>query len=194
MTKHNKFGKLIFNHSLIIWCFLKSISYMYTFFSTICTFLLSKYRSAKGSQSWQCNQIAIKNLYKLRNKYNSYHYNKCLLQIRKINPYLFEEIIIHLFIRQNYKLVFKNQYSRDGGVDGKIKKWWGRKYIIQTKRHKGYLRMTDIDNFLLTMEKHKVKYGFFIHTGLVSNKIIKQIPRNITLLYGKKLVKFVLDS
>lgn len=73
--------------------------------------------------------------------------------LRKINPYVFEELLLLAFERQGLKVVRNPAYSGDGGFDGQVF-IEGQRWLIQAKRYSWSISPQHINAFaeLLTQE------------------------------------------
>lgn len=111
-----------------------------------------------------------------------------LAYLRKINPYVFEELLLLAFERQGHSVVRNASYSRDGGLDGQVF-IAGQRCLIQAKRYGKSITPSHIQDFgnLLVRERCS---GFFIHTGRtgdVSRAILRAHPQ-IRLISGQRLL------
>ncbi|MEZ8238632.1 MULTISPECIES: restriction endonuclease [Vibrio] len=86
-----------------------------------------------------------------------------LAYLRKVNPYVFEEMILTALEYHGYTISRGTKYSNDGGIDGKVKikgKW----HLIQAKRYSGPIQSSHALNFDKVCQVNQT-CGFFIHTG-----------------------------
>lgn len=158
------------------------------FFLTFC--LIFRYQSRKHKLNIA---KATKVLKTVRSISGEYHEAKIFTYLRKISPYVFEELLLSVFEEQGYKVLRNRRYSHDGGIDGKVYKN-GELYLIQAKRYKGFINPAHLKHFQLTIEKYKAKGGFFIHTGRTSKEQLnnfRNINNNVKILSGTKLIQFV---
>ncbi|HEY9802176.1 MAG TPA: restriction endonuclease [Leptolyngbyaceae cyanobacterium] len=112
--------------------------------------------------------------------------------LRKIDPLVFEELLLSSFQRQGYKIQRNQRYTGDGGIDGHV---WvsGEKYLVQAKRYKDAIKADHLEEFALVIAQHQASGGFFIHTGTTPPKcksVLQQHPE-IKLLSGQRLVDFL---
>lgn len=114
--------------------------------------------------------------------------------LRKIDPFVFEELILHSFRQKGYKIKRNKKYTGDGGIDGKviINK---QTYFIQAKRYTDFINPRHVENFAALCQKHKVK-GYFIHTGKTGQKSfdIKKEHKSIEIISGNKLYDFFINK
>ena len=54
--------------------------------------------------------------------------------LRKINPYVFEELLLLAFERRGMRVIRNSRYSGDGGLDGQVL-IDGERWLIQAKRY-----------------------------------------------------------
>ncbi|MFJ5498737.1 restriction endonuclease [Pectobacterium sp. CHL-2024] len=111
-----------------------------------------------------------------------------LAYLRKINPYVFEELLLLAFERQGYPIVRNASYSGDGGLDGQVF-IDGQRYLIQAKRYGKTITPAHIQHFgdLLLRERCG---GLFIHTGRtgkLSRSLLSAHPQ-IQLISGQRLL------
>lgn len=114
--------------------------------------------------------------------------------LRKINPYVFEELILYAFKKHGYKIYRNRRYSNDGGIDGKVKKD-GKKYLIQAKRYSAAINPCHVRNFIDVCRKMKMK-GYFVHTGRTGD-MSKELQKNnpeIKFISGSELGVLFLKS
>lgn len=69
-----------------------------------------------------------------------------LAYLRKINPYVFEELLLLVFERQGYSIIRNASYSGDGGFDGQVF-IDGQRYLIQAKRYGKTITPAHIQQF-----------------------------------------------
>ena len=121
-------------------------------------------------------------------------YAKAIMYLRKIDPYVFEELILTIIERNNIKITRNTKYSGDGGLDGKFK-LNNQVILIQAKRYKNYINLQHVTTFISLVNK-KNHSGLFIHTGktgINSKKIINNSD-NVTILSGSKLIDFIVGN
>ncbi len=111
-----------------------------------------------------------------------------LKYLRKINPYVFEELLLLAFERQGLLVVRNQTYSSDGGLDGQVF-IDGKRWLIQAKRYRRTISPQHIREFgeLITREQC---CGFFIHTGRTGRKSVNYLQcwRTIQLISGQRLL------
>lgn len=113
-----------------------------------------------------------------------------LAYLRKIDPLVFEELVLDAFARNGYQVQRGTRYSGDGGLDGRVHKdgaWYG----IQCKRYSGAIHTPHIERFSADMLRENLPAGFFVHTGKTPLAAKQSCPSHIILLSGQKLVDFL---
>lgn len=102
--------------------------------------------------------------------------------LRKVEPLLFEEMVLEAFRQRKFMVRFNERYSGDGGIDGRIwvEDWrqidpyFARRYPdrivrgwagLQCKRYQGAVRQEHIRQFPEDMAREGLVAGFFVHTG-----------------------------
>ncbi|MBV4413512.1 restriction endonuclease [Enterobacteriaceae bacterium YMB-R22] len=111
--------------------------------------------------------------------------------LRKINPYVFEELLLTAFERRGYPIKRNSRYSGDGGMDGQV---WidGQRYLIQAKRYARTISPTHVAAFGELVRREDCR-GLFVHTGrtgLASRAELARIPE-IELLSGQQLLNLL---
>lgn len=114
--------------------------------------------------------------------------------LRKIDPYVFEELLLTAYERQGYTAIRNEAYSGDGGLDGKVISPDGDTYLIQAKRYGGHIRRSHVVDFAKLCSQHQCK-GLFIHTGK-SSVSIRQFARKkqIKVVSGSQLIKLLIEE
>lgn len=115
--------------------------------------------------------------------------------LRRISPYVFEELVLTCCFGQGWQIQRNFRYIGDGGIDGRVL-ILGKLYVIQVKRYADYISPEHIKDFLSCIESERASGGFFVHTG-ITGQLSKQLIRDsdeIILVSGHKLVNFVLGK
>ncbi|WP_261641022.1 restriction endonuclease [Erwinia mallotivora] len=86
-----------------------------------------------------------------------------LAYLRKINPYVFEELLLLAFERQELTVVRNDSYSGDGGIDGQVL-IDGEYWLIQAKRYGRAIAPAHVQHFDQLLKSYHQR-GLFIHTG-----------------------------
>ncbi len=115
-------------------------------------------------------------------------------RLRRLNPCVFEELLLTCCEDQGWEIKRNKCYSNDGGVDGRV---WiaGNLYLIQAKRYRGYINPQHVRNFQEVVKAEQAAGGFFIHTGKTGSLSKSLICESqIYLISGQRLVDFVLGE
>lgn len=111
--------------------------------------------------------------------------------LRKINPYVFEELLLLAFERQGYPVQRNASYSGDGGLDGKVH-INGECWLIQAKRYSRAIAPAHVRDFdaLLTRMGQR---GLFIHTGRTGQKSreVSQATPQLKIISGQQLLNLL---
>lgn len=143
----------------------------------------------------------IKQAKKIYKNFNSKEYNinennKSWLfnYLRKIDPFVFEELVLYAFKCNGFKIKRNKKYTGDGGIDGRVK-INQQQYLIQVKRYTNYINPSHVEQFAHVCKNQK-KLGFFVHTGKTgsSAKEISNNHPNIKIISGDKLVKLLTND
>lgn len=83
--------------------------------------------------------------------------------LRALNPYVFEELILHAFEVRGCKVERSKSYSGDGGIDGAVH-FNGRRLLIQAKRYRKHVNAGHVLQFKGVCRTFRAQ-GLFFHTG-----------------------------
>ncbi|MGM8474744.1 restriction endonuclease, partial [Enterobacter hormaechei subsp. steigerwaltii] len=66
--------------------------------------------------------------------------------LRKIDPFVFEELLLEGFEAHGFRTIRNKRYTGDGGIDGQviIGKY---RYLIQAKRYRGHIALQHVQEF-----------------------------------------------
>ena len=111
--------------------------------------------------------------------------------LRKINPYVFEELLLLAFERRGMAVIRNTRYSGDGGLDGQVL-IDGERWLIQAKRYGRTIRPSHIDDFCDLLRREGCR-GFFIHTGRTgpASRARLALWPDIELVSGQRLLKLL---
>ena len=107
--------------------------------------------------------------------------------LRKLDPFVFEELLLSAFERQGHIAIRNKRYTGDGGIDGKvvINK---QPFLVQAKRYKGYIQASHVAEFALLCRQQKCS-GLFIHTGKTGKTAyVAQCSTDIKIISGSRLL------
>ena len=128
-----------------------------------------------------------KKVYKKLNS-EAFSEKQVISYVRKINPYVFEELVIYAFSLHGYGFERNRRYSGDGGIDGRVFKD-GKMYLLQCKRYGKYINPRHVDAFSSVCREEGCE-GFFVHTGRTGKgaKHKAIISGNVSIISGNRLV------
>lgn len=128
-------------------------------------------------------------------KQNEVYHPKIFSYLRKINPFVFEELILNMIEKQNIRVIRNKSYSNDGGIDGKFV-LNGKTFLIQCKRYQEYINKKDVEKLLNDIKIHKADFAIFVHTGKTGEKTknIFQNEKNLILVSGTYMIDFILED
>jgi restriction system protein len=109
--------------------------------------------------------------------------------LRKVDPFIYEEMILSQLKIQGYKIYRNKRYTGDGGIDGKFK-FKGQLYYIQAKRYKSYITKSHVDEFNQLINKNKV-YGLFVHTGKTGKQSKAFESEKLHFVSGNNMILFL---
>ncbi|EEW8804898.1 TPA: restriction endonuclease [Escherichia coli] len=114
-----------------------------------------------------------------------------LKYLRKINPYVFEELLLLALKQQGMTVIHNPCYSGDGGLDGQVV-INGERWLIQAKRYGRTIRPAHIDAFGELLRREGCR-GFFIHTGRTgpASRARLTLWPDIELVSGQRLLKLL---
>ncbi|MEY8198542.1 MAG: restriction endonuclease [Colwellia sp.] len=91
-----------------------------------------------------------------------------LYRLKKVNAYVFEEIVLSAFEKSGAKIYRSKSYSNDGGIDGRFE-FNGDRYWVQSKRYRGHISNDHIKRHAEVCQKNDV-LPVFVHTGKTGKK------------------------
>lgn len=114
-----------------------------------------------------------------------------LAYLRKINPYVFEELLLLAFERQGHPVQRSASYSGDGGLDGQVF-IDGQRWLIQAKRYSSTITPAHIRDFGTLLLRERC-VGFFIHTGRTGNlsRLLLHAYPQVRLISGQRLLNLL---
>jgi restriction system protein len=113
--------------------------------------------------------------------------------LRRVDPFVFEELLLHCFKDAGYQVVRNQRYTGDDGIDGRVYRD-SKLFLVQAKRYAGLIDAAHLREFENTVERYSAAGGFFVHTGRTGDtaKAVSRQQGQLTLLSGLGLVDFVL--
>ena len=149
---------------------------------SICCFFIFR----KKRHQWYIRRA--KQIYNRINAGQSQYTPAQLMQyLRTINPYIFEELLLHAFEHKGYKVIRNLRYSGDGGIDGQVIVD-GKRIPIQAKRYKSYIRREHVVVFARIVQLRRKPFGYFIHTGRTGNAKSEPSSVLVRIISGERLL------
>jgi restriction system protein len=131
---------------------------------------------------------------KLNSFQGQYKNQQILTYLRKIDPYVFEELLLSAFELKGFKIIRNKSYSGDGGLDGMIDTKEGL-ILIQAKRYSNVIKRAQLEDFSCLIAKKKAIGGYFVHTGKTAVKNYQEYKNsNIKIISGEKLIDIILRT
>ena len=114
-----------------------------------------------------------------------------LAYLRKIDPFVFEELLLESLEQRGYQVIRNKRYTGDGGIDGKVI-MHGETLLIQAKRYRGFISLQHVRDFESLCEKNQCK-GIFCHTGKTRPELRKTLNQSdrLILISGQKLIQLL---
>ncbi|MGB0871427.1 MAG: restriction endonuclease [Flavobacteriales bacterium] len=136
-----------------------------------------------------------RNIYKSKkiiSKINTFEFEgQKLNYLKKIDPFVFEELLLSAFEKKGYKIQRNIKYTGDGGIDGVIYDNNNNKFLIQAKRYSNYINKAHVKDFGDLLKSKNCK-GFFIHTGKTGKgSFDESLNYNMKIISGNKLLSLI---
>lgn len=87
-----------------------------------------------------------------------------LTYLHKIDPFVFEEMLLNAFEAFGYKVIRNKRFTGDGGNDGQII-YEGKRIPVQDKRYAHHINKAHMVAFSELTKKRNAPFGLFVHTG-----------------------------
>jgi len=111
--------------------------------------------------------------------------------LRKISPYVMEELVLTCFEQQGITIRRNRRYTGDGGVDGRVYAN-GRAYLVQVKRYRRHINVRDVLEFTQHIDRLGVAGGLFVHTGRTGQRSWEEVhATKVRIVSGQRFVDFV---
>ena len=117
---------------------------------------------------------------------------RALGYLRKIDPLVFEELILTAIEEDNVQVRRNFRYTGDGGVDGEIT-YGGQRVLIQAKRYSSHIQRAHVQAFASVCAAHSA-LGLFLHTGRTgegSRGAITEAGDRVQIVSGRRLIEFL---
>lgn len=125
-------------------------------------------------------------------RFDGEHRVACVIAyLRKVDPYVFEELLLTAFARRGIAVRRNARYSGDGGIDGRLR-LGGERVYLQAKRYRTHIRAGDVRAFQTLVAEQQVK-GIFAHTGR-TGRGARAGAGELEFLSGRRLADFVLGE
>jgi len=158
------------------------------FLFSVAIFLYYRYKPKKNYRHIRNIEKSKRILFKMNEFDGDYREARIIAYLRKIDPYVFEELLLEALLAKGFEVVRNKRYSGDGGIDGKAH-YNGQLYYIQAKRYQKYIALKHLDEFQKKVGKDK---GLFIHTGKTGKETFQKYKHtNIEIISGQRLIDLV---
>lgn len=116
------------------------------------------------------------------------HAAQKLAYLRKIDPLVFEELVLEACERRGHEVFRSSSYSGDGGIDGRITVH-GRPFLVQCKRYANHVRRQHVLDFAAILEQRQIQ-GLFCHTGRTGAfaRDFQKTHPYLTIISGDQLI------
>ncbi len=145
--------------------------------------LLKKWLLNKHRQNIKKAKKILIKLSSIKNK------GSILVYLRKIDPFVFEELLLCAYEQKGFKVIRNKRYTGDGGIDGKVV-INGSIYLIQAKRYANHINPKHVESFAEICRKQHCK-GLFIHTGKTGAKSYQSTKGLIDIISGSRLLDLI---
>ncbi|MFA1068201.1 restriction endonuclease [Klebsiella pneumoniae] len=108
--------------------------------------------------------------------------------LRKIDPFVFEELLLEGFESHGFRTIRNKRYTGDGGIDGQVIIGKHR-YLIQAKRYRGHIALQHVQEFDTLLKRHNC-HGLFCHTGKTgaASKAVSFASDRMEIISGQRLI------
>jgi len=154
--------------------------------------IVSRLRHGQDTRHGRKRRKARRIMHRLRRK--AFDYPQTISYLRKIDPYVFEELVLLSFRKAGYKVVRNCRYSGDGGIDGRIAKG-GQRWFVQCKRYKGHISPRHVADFAAVCQDGR-RRGVFVHTGRTggASREMFAYDDDIEVVSGARLCRLILQG
>lgn len=152
-------------------------------FITLCIIIIFRQTSSRHDRKIRTANKVYLRLQKIPSP------QKKMAYIRKVDPFVFEELILTAFKLSGHKIKRNKRYTGDGGIDGQV--WIDNQlFLVQAKRYKGSINPAHVTEFSRIVRNHPSAQGLFIHTGRTGLQS-KKNAKNVFFISGSKLIELL---
>lgn len=112
---------------------------------------------------------------------------KLFAYLRKIDPFVFEELLLLCFKARGFQVKHNQAYTGDGGFDGIVILPNKKRFAIQAKRYQWHIDRKDVEDFCQLIKIKQLHGGFFIHTGRTGEAAYEARQNLVYLISGNGL-------
>lgn len=136
------------------------------------------------------HRIYINQARKILKKLQSFnHDGEKISYLRKIDPFVFEELILCAYESHGHSIIRNKRYTGDGGIDGQVI-IDGQLTLIQAKRYSSHINARHVKDFSMICHRRGVR-GVFIHTGKTGEKSYRNTQSSVRIISGSKLLELL---
>ena len=108
--------------------------------------------------------------------------------LRKVDPLMFEELILESFAQTGFRVRRNRRYSGDGGIDGQVR-LNGAWAPVQCKRYSAHINPAHVADFAAVLRRRRAPTGLFVHTGRTGPASREGAARaGVTIISGRRLI------
>ena len=117
---------------------------------------------------------------------------RVLAYLRKVDPFVFEELLLTALEEGGYRIRRNRRYTGDGGVDGRLEAEDGTRVLVQAKRYGSYVKPSDLEEFAARVASTDSEFGIFVHTGRTGPESHRRKSDHVSVISGQRLVDLLL--
>lgn len=118
---------------------------------------------------------------------------RILTYLRKVDPFVFEEMLLSALEEGGFRIRRNRQYTGDGGVDGRLEAKDGTHVLVQAKRYRSHVRPRDVEEFAGRVGSSDASIGLFVHTGRTGPESHRRKSNHVQIVSGSQLVEMLLN-
>ncbi|MBN6739615.1 restriction endonuclease [Acidithiobacillus sp. MC6.1] len=124
---------------------------------------------------------------------------RCFGYLRHMDPLVFEELVLELYLLQGFRIRRGTRYSGDGGIDGWVKVPPSQNASpvwtpIQCKRYASAINPQHVADFSDLLSRHKKHFGLFVHTGRTGERSRAHAQGSVRFVSGDRLLQLLKGS